>query len=390
MDSKTTVDRFVGIDVAKNSLEVHVRPDKLAFSCGTDADSLAALAQRLKALQPKLIVLEATGGYESLLAAALVHAGLTVAIVNPRQTRQFAGAVGRLAKTDKIDAAMIAHFAEAIRPRPYVLADAQTQRLAALMARRAQLMASNAAEQQRHNRASDADTRKSCVTMLRSLKLEIARIEKLIDKLITASPLFQAKQDLLRSIPGIGDVVARIHRRVAGARHRRPPSDRRPGWGGAAQPRQRSPPGRAPCLRRTTANPGTAVYRRDGSDPVQSSVEGVLRTVGGGGQKSSGRADRRDAQAGGHRQRRAARQPPLGCWQSLIWVRCSLVRLRCPFPRPGHADSHRQGVVAGSRIAEGNRTRPARSVLEPATAPGRHWAQHGRRCGYLEGAVVAR
>ncbi len=138
MDSKTTVDRFVGIDVAKNSLEVHVRPDKLVFSCGTDADSLAALAQRLKALQPKLIVLEATGGYESLLAAALVHAGLTVAIVNPRQTRQFAGAVGRLAKTDTIDAAMIAHFVEAIRPRPYVLADAQTQRLAvALMARRA-------------------------------------------------------------------------------------------------------------------------------------------------------------------------------------------------------------------------------------------------------------
>jgi len=209
MDSKTTVDRFVGIDVAKNSLEVHVRPDKLAFSCGTDADSLAALAQRLKVLQPKLTVLEATGGYESLLAAALVHAGLTVSIVNPRQTRQFAGAVGRLAKTDKIDAAMIAHFAEAIRPRPYVLADAQTQRLAALMARRAQLMASNAAEQQRHNRASDTDTRKSCVTMLRSLKLEIARIEKLIDKLITASPLFQAKQDLLRTIPGIGDVVAR-------------------------------------------------------------------------------------------------------------------------------------------------------------------------------------
>jgi transposase len=195
MDSKTTVDRFVGIDVAKNSLEVHVRPDKLAFGCGTDADSLAALAQRLKALQPSLTVLEATGGYESLVAAALLDAGLAVAIVNPRQTRKFAGAVGRLAKTDKIDAAIIAHFAEAIRPRAYVLADAQTQRLAALIARRAQLMASNAAEQQRHNRAGDTDTRRSC--------------EKLIDKLITASPLFQAKQDLLRTIPGIGDVVAR-------------------------------------------------------------------------------------------------------------------------------------------------------------------------------------
>ena len=140
-----------------------------------------------------------------------MDAGLTVAIVNPRQTRQFAGAVGRLAKTDKIDAAIIAHFAEAIRPRPYVpLADAQTQRLATLMARRAQLdgfQCGRAATPQPGQRCRHAQILRDHVAQSGSWRSPC--IEKLIDKLITASPLFQAKQDLLRTIPGIGDVVAR-------------------------------------------------------------------------------------------------------------------------------------------------------------------------------------
>ena len=209
MECPASGGRFVGIDVAKTTLDVHIRPDKQAFRCATDADSLTALATRLKALQPELVVLEATGGYESLLAATLIEAGLAVAIVNPRQTRKFAGAVGRLAKTDTIDAAILAHFAEAIRPQAPPLAGVQTARLAALMARRAPLIASSTAEQQRHDRATEPDTRMSCETMLRSLKAEIARIERLIDTHITTSPVFQAKQDLLRSIPGIGPVVAR-------------------------------------------------------------------------------------------------------------------------------------------------------------------------------------
>lgn len=209
MDIATQTGRFAGIDVAKDRLEIHVRPDKLAFNTSTDTPSLVKLVTGLKSLQPELIVLEATGGYETLIAAMLIEAGLPTAIVNPRQIRQFAGAIGRLAKTDTIDAAVIAHFAEAIRPQVRPLADAQTQRLAALMARRTQLVAHNTAEQQRHDRATDPDTRKSCAAMLRSLKAEIARIEKLIDKHITASPAFQAKHDLLTSIPGIGNVVAR-------------------------------------------------------------------------------------------------------------------------------------------------------------------------------------
>lgn len=210
MDNRTEPDRYVGIDVAKGTVTVHVRPDAIAFSCRTDAPGLAELLGRLQPLKPTLIVLEATGGYEAVVAATLAEAALPVAVVNPRQTRQFAGAIGRLAKTDTIDAASIAHFAEAIRPEPRSVPDGQTMQLRALLARRHQLVVMAGAEQQRHDRADTTQTRRSCAAMLRSLKTEIARIERAIDRLITASPIFCAKQNLLKTIPGIGDVVARI------------------------------------------------------------------------------------------------------------------------------------------------------------------------------------
>jgi transposase len=209
MDSKTRPDRFVGIDVAKGHVTVHVRPDAIAFNCKTDAQGLANLLDRLRPLTPKLIVLEATGGYEAVVAAALAEADLPVAVVNPRQTRKFAGALGRLAKSDTIDAADIAHFAEAIRPEPRPMPDEQTVQLRALLARRHQLVVMAGAEQQRHDRAETPLARRSCAAMLRSLTAEITRIERAIDKLITASPIFCAKQDLLKTIPGVGDVVAR-------------------------------------------------------------------------------------------------------------------------------------------------------------------------------------
>ena len=201
--------RFIGIDIGKDRLSLHVLPEEQAFTSSNGPAEIAELAKRLAALKPALIVMEATGGYESLLAANLAQAGLPLAIVNPRQTRAFARATGRLAKTDAIDAALLARFAERIRPAVTTLPDAETRRLSALMARRGQLIAHQTAEQQRHDRAEDAETRRSCRTMLRGLTAEITRIERLIDKLITASPVFQAKQDLLKSIPGIGDVVAR-------------------------------------------------------------------------------------------------------------------------------------------------------------------------------------
>lgn len=209
MDSKTEPHRYVGIDVAKGHVTVHVRPDAIAFNCKTDAQGLRDLLARLQPLNPQLIVLEATGGYETVVAATLAEADLPVAVVNPRQTRKFAGALGRLAKSDAIDAADIAHFAEAIRPEPRPMPDEQTVQLRALLARRHQLVVMAGAEQQRHDRAETTLARRSCAAMLRSLKAEIARIERAIDKLITASPIFCAKQDLLKTIPGVGDIVAR-------------------------------------------------------------------------------------------------------------------------------------------------------------------------------------
>jgi transposase len=209
MDVETTADRFVGIDVSKARVDVHVRPDGTAFGCATNSDGLGTLVERLKPLLPCLVVLEASGGYEGMVAATLVEAGLPVAIVNPRQVRKFAGAIGRLAKTDAIDAAAIAHFAQAVRPAARPLPDDLTIRLAELMARRRQLVVMINAEKQRLARAHDRIAQRSFRAVLKSLEAERARIDKAIDKLIEASPVWCAKQDLLKSVPGIGNVVAR-------------------------------------------------------------------------------------------------------------------------------------------------------------------------------------
>ncbi len=209
MDEPTTADRFVGIDVSKGRVDVHVRPDGTGFVCTTDPDGLADLASRLQPLRPKLVTMEASGGYEGVVAAALAEAGLPVAIVNPRQVRKFAGAIGRLAKTDAIDAGIIAHFADAIRPEPKPMPDALSLRLRELLARRRQLVVMINAEKQRLGKAADKLAQRSFKTILRSLQAERERIDRAIDKLIEDSPVFCAKQDLLKSVPGIGYVIAR-------------------------------------------------------------------------------------------------------------------------------------------------------------------------------------
>ncbi len=209
MDKPPAADRYVGIDVSKGRVDVHVRPDGTAFACATDPDGLADLVRRLKPLQPKLIAMEASGGYEGVVAAALAEAGLPVAIVNPRQVRKFAGAIGRLAKTDAIDAGVIAHFAEAVRPEAKPMPDALSLRLRELLARRRQLVVMINSEKQRLSKAADKLAQRSFKTILRSLQAERERIDRAIDKLIEESPVFCARQDLLKSVPGIGDVVAR-------------------------------------------------------------------------------------------------------------------------------------------------------------------------------------
>ncbi len=140
MDKPPTGDRFVGIDVSKGRVDVHVRPDGTAFACTTNPDGLADLLTRLQPWRPKLIAMEVSGSYEGVVSAALAEVGLPVAIVNPSQVRKFAGAIGRLAKTDAIDAGVIVHFAHAVRPDAKAMPDALLLRLRELLARRRQLV----------------------------------------------------------------------------------------------------------------------------------------------------------------------------------------------------------------------------------------------------------
>jgi transposase len=168
---------YVGIDVAKARLDVAVRPSGEQWVSATDPASLDELVGRLQKLQPELIVLEATGGREGAVVAALAAAGLPVAVVNPRQVRDFARAIGQLAKTDVLDAQVLAHFAQVIHPAPRPLPDAQAQELTALMARRRQLIGMQTAERQRLDtalprvrrrlRATSPGWKRSCPTWTR-------------------------------------------------------------------------------------------------------------------------------------------------------------------------------------------------------------------------------
>jgi transposase len=202
-------DRFVGIDVSKSWVDVHIRPEGIRWRCDNDPEGLAELAARLQPLNPRLAVMEASGGYESLVAASLSEAGLPVAVVNPRQIRRFGEALGQLAKTDAIDARVIAHFAEVVRPLPRLMPDAMMTLLQELLARRRQLVAMITAETQRLARAASKVTQRSHRAILRSLEREQSRIDDAIDKLVQESPLWWAKLDLLTSVPGVGDLVAR-------------------------------------------------------------------------------------------------------------------------------------------------------------------------------------
>jgi transposase len=206
---KDRPERFVGVDVGKAELVVHVRPTATAFSVINDDAGAAELVARLRPLSPALVVLEASGGHERLGVAYLAEAGLPVAVVNPRQTRQFAGAVGRLAKTDELDAAVIAHFAEAVRPAIRELPDALADQVAELLARRRQLVVMINAEKQRAARVQLKASQRSVKAVLKALVAELARLDRDADGLIESSPLWRAREDLLRSVPGVGPVVAR-------------------------------------------------------------------------------------------------------------------------------------------------------------------------------------
>lgn len=203
-----TTPRVVGIDVSKDHVDVHIRPEATAFRSGTDPTALAALVTRLLEARPERIVLEATGGYEAPLVAALAAAGLPVVVVNPRQARRFAEATGRLAKTDALDAAALAHFAEAIRPDVRPLPDEATAALAALVARRRQLIDMRTAELNRLGLAP-AGLARGIREHVAWLDRQLSRLDADLAAAIQASPVWRAKDDLLRGVPGIGPVVSR-------------------------------------------------------------------------------------------------------------------------------------------------------------------------------------
>jgi len=199
----------VGIDVSKDRLDVALRPSGEIFAVERNASGLDRLIERLRQLAPRIVALEATGGFETVAAAALASASLPVVVVNPVQIRAFAKALGQRAKTDPIDAAVIAHFAEATRPEPRPLPDEATRLLADLVARRRQIIEMIGAERQREKRTSMPRLRKSIGRVVGMLEKELAGLDADIDDAVRGSPAWREKEDLLASVPGIGTTIAR-------------------------------------------------------------------------------------------------------------------------------------------------------------------------------------
>ena len=200
---------YVGIDVSAKQLDVAILPTEEARQYSNDPEGIASIVDKLLPLEPSGVVLEATGGFETLLAGELELAGLPVSLINPRQVRSFAQATGQLAKTDSIDAQVLAQFAEAIKPPVRPLPDEQTRELRALVDRRRQLLEMLTSERNRLRPAS----RRVCPLVeehIQWLKQQIEDLDKDITGLIRSSPLWRAQEDLLRSVPGVGPVLSSI------------------------------------------------------------------------------------------------------------------------------------------------------------------------------------
>ena len=209
MDEPRRVTTCVGIDVSKDRLDVHLRPSGEAFAVARDGKGLESLVERLAALDVSLVVLEATGGFETTVAAALASAGLPLAVVNPRQVRNFAKALGRLAKTDAIDAEVIALFAEKIGPVARPVATPQARALGELVARRRQVVEMIGMEANRRRRAADKRLVRKIDRHVAFLEKELAEVDADIDAGVRATPAWREAEDILTSVPGVGPVTAR-------------------------------------------------------------------------------------------------------------------------------------------------------------------------------------
>lgn len=201
---------FAGMDVSKATLDIALRggADE-SWSVANDPDGIHTLVERMSEHKPVLIVLEATGGFEIAAAAALAEAGLAVAVVNPRQVRDFARSTGQLAKTDQIDARILALFAERVRPEARALPDEAAQALQALLSRRRQILEMITAEKNRLGFASAPVVKKGIEKHIRWLERQLQDLDSDLDRFIQESPVWRAKENLLRQVPGVGPNLAR-------------------------------------------------------------------------------------------------------------------------------------------------------------------------------------
>ena len=198
----------VGIDVAKAKVDVAVRPTDVRWEVPNDEAGAWQLVPRLKALEPVMVLLEASGGLELPLVAALAAAAVPVVVVNPRQVRDFAKATGKLAKTDALDASVLAHFAEVVRPPVRPLRDAETQVLNSLVARRRQVMTMVVSEKNRLSAATTTAVRPRIEAHIAWLELELDDLDKNLRQTLRQSPVWREKDDLLRTVPGVGEQVS--------------------------------------------------------------------------------------------------------------------------------------------------------------------------------------
>ena len=208
MTQTNTALSFVGIDVSKHKLDVARRPIAARLQFANDADGIKSLIDTLKGWGPIFVVLEATGGLERLVVAELVSASIETAVVNPRQVRDFARGVGKLAKTDPIDADVLARFAEVVRPAPSDKVPEKQRELQELVTRRQQLIAIRTAEMNRKGTALSKLARRSLEKMIKILNSQIAELDEAIAKLVRSDCDWRRKAELLKSVPGVGDITS--------------------------------------------------------------------------------------------------------------------------------------------------------------------------------------
>jgi transposase len=210
LDSPPSRSSYVGIDVSKARLDVALLPSGESFAVGNDEEGFDELLGRLEGPSDSaLVVLEASGGFERPLAAALAASGIAVCVLNPRQTRDFARATGKLAKTDRLDAKALARFAEAVRPTPRTLPDAEAKEFRSILARRRQLIQMMTAEKNRLSATSSEAVARRIQAHVRWLEKELSRTDRDLDETIENSPTLKENEALLRSVPGVGPVLCR-------------------------------------------------------------------------------------------------------------------------------------------------------------------------------------